>query len=84
MQSRIEEEHKKLMDGVTLQFQKEKEDKNLEGHWKLFEEFEFYLEDVHAKYEGIISKVREIKDQAHMVEDAIIFEKKINYMDVQK
>jgi hypothetical protein len=83
MQSRIEEGRQNLINGVTLQLQKEKEDKIQEGHQKILEEVELHLEDVHAKYDGIISKARVIKDQAKMIEDAIVFEKKIDEMGVQ-
>jgi hypothetical protein len=40
MQSRIKEACKNLIDGVTLQFQKEKEDKIQEGHQKILKEVE--------------------------------------------
>ena len=83
MQSRIEEGHNNLIDGVTLQLQKEKEDKIQEGQHKILEEFELHLEDVHAKYDGIISKARVIKDQAKKIEDFIVFEKKIDEMGVK-
>jgi hypothetical protein len=70
-QSRIEEGRQNLINRVTLQLQKEKEDKIQEVHWKILEEIEFHLEDVHAKYDGIISKPRVIKYQAKMIEDVI-------------
>jgi arginine/glutamate-rich protein 1 len=83
MQSRIEKGRPNLINGVTLQFQKEKEDK-IQGHQKIHEEFELYLEDVHAKYDGIISMARVIKDQRKRIEDAIVSELKIrNEMHVQ-
>ena len=50
MQSRIEKGHKNLMDGITSQLQKEKEEKILEGHQTMFEEVELQLEDVHVNY----------------------------------
>jgi hypothetical protein len=62
MQSRIEEGRHNLINGVTLQLQKEKEDKIQYGHQKILEEVELHLEDVHEKYDGIISKDRVIKD----------------------
>jgi hypothetical protein len=68
---------------VTLQLQKEKEDKIQEGHQKILEEVEIHLEDVHAKYNGIISKDKVIKDQENRIEDAIFSEKKIDEMHVQ-
>jgi hypothetical protein len=83
MQSRIEEGCQNLINGVTLQLQKEKEDKIQEGHQKILEEVELHLEDVHAKYDGIISKARVIKDQAKRIEDSIVSEKKIDEMHVQ-
>jgi len=63
MQSRIEEGRQNLINGVTLQLQKEKEDKIQEGHQKILEEVELHLEDVHAKYDGIISKARTRKKE---------------------
>jgi len=78
----IEEGHYNLINGVKLQLQKEKEDEIQEGHKKILEEFELHLDYVHAKYDGIISKARVIKDQAKMIEDAIVFEKKIDEMVV--
>ena len=83
MQARIEEGRHNLLDGITLQLQKEKEDKIQEGQHKILEEVELHLEDVHAKYDGIISKVRVIKDQAKMIEDYIVSEKKIDEMHVK-
>jgi hypothetical protein len=72
IKSRIEEEHQNLINGVTLQVQKEKEDKIREGHQKILEEVKLHLEDVHGKCDGIISKVRIIKDQPKSIEDAIV------------
>ena len=63
MQFRIEEGHRNLMVGITLKLQKKKEDKIQEYHQKILEEFELHIENVHAKYDGIISKSRVIKDQ---------------------
>jgi hypothetical protein len=68
---------------VTLQLQKEKQNKIQEGHQKILEEVELHLEDVHAKYDGIISKARIIKDQAKRRDDSIVCEKKIDEMGVQ-
>jgi hypothetical protein len=73
MQSRIEEGHQNLINGVTLYLQKEKEDNIQEGHQKIHEEVELYIKDVHAKYDGIISKDRVIKDQTKPIEDAIVY-----------
>jgi hypothetical protein len=78
MQSRVEEGRQNLIDAVTLQLQKEKEDKIQEGQQKILEEVELHIEDVHAKYDGIISKDRVIKDQAKMIKDDIVSEKKID------
>jgi oligoribonuclease NrnB/cAMP/cGMP phosphodiesterase (DHH superfamily) len=64
MQFRIEKGCKNLIDEITLQIQKEKENKIQEGQQKILEEVELHLEDVCAKYDGIISKARVIKDQA--------------------
>jgi hypothetical protein len=61
MQSRIEGSQN-LINEVTLQLQKEKEDNIQERHQKILEEVEIHLEDVHFKYDGIISKARVIKD----------------------
>jgi hypothetical protein len=72
MQARIKEGCHNWLDGMTLQIQKEKEDKIHEGQQKILEEVELHLEDVHAKYDGIISKARVIKDQAKMIEDSIV------------
>jgi hypothetical protein len=55
MQSKIEEGRQNLINGVTLKLQKDKEDSIQEGHQKILEEFELHIEDVHAKYDGIIS-----------------------------
>jgi arginine/glutamate-rich protein 1 len=60
MQASIEG-HQNLIDGATLQLQKEK-DKIQEGQQKILELVELHLDDVHAKYDGIISKGRVIKD----------------------
>jgi hypothetical protein len=72
-----------LVNGVTLQLQKEKEDKIQEGHHKILEEFEVHLEDVHVKYDGIISNTRVIKDQARRIEDSLVSKKNIDEMGVQ-
>jgi hypothetical protein len=80
IQSKIEEGCHNLINGVTLQLQKEKEDKIQEGEYNILEEVELHLEDVHAKYDGIISKTRVIKYQAKMIEDVIVSEKKIDEM----
>ena len=83
MESRIEEGRNNLVDGITLQLQKEKEHKIQEGQQKILEEVELHQEDVHAKYDGIISKARVIKDQENMIKDAIVSEKKIDEMHVK-
>jgi hypothetical protein len=72
-----------LIDGVTLQIQKEKEDKIQEGQKKILEEFELHLEHVHVKYDGIISKDRLIKYQTMMIKDVIVSEKNIDETCVQ-
>jgi hypothetical protein len=72
-----------LINGVTLQLQREKEYKIQEGHQNILEEFEVHQEDVHAKYDGIISKTRVIKYQSKRIEDDIVSQKKINEMCVQ-
>jgi hypothetical protein len=53
------------------------EDKIQEGQQNIIEEVELHTEDVHAKYNGIISKARVIKDQAKRIEDSIVSKKKI-------
>jgi hypothetical protein len=83
MKTKIEEGRQNLIDGVTLQLQKEREDKIQKGQQSILEEVELHLDDVHAKYNGIISKARVIKDQAKMIEDSIVAEKKIDEMHVQ-
>jgi hypothetical protein len=83
LQSRIEEGHQFLINGVTLQIQKEKEEMIQEGHQKILEEVKLNLEDVHTKYDGIISKTRVIKDQEKRIEDSIVYEKKKDEMGVQ-
>ena len=82
MQAKIEEGHQNLLDGISLQLQKEKEDKIQEGHQKIFEEVGLHL-DVHAKYDGIISKARVIKDPTKMIKDSIVAKNKIDEMHVQ-
>ena len=44
MQYRIEERRQNLIDGITLQLQKEKEDKIQEGQQKILEEVELHLD----------------------------------------
>jgi hypothetical protein len=83
IQSIIEEGYQNLVNGVTLQLQKEKEDKIQEGHQKILEEVELHQEDVHTKYDVIISKARVIKDQTKWIEDYIVSEKKIDDKGVQ-
>jgi hypothetical protein len=83
MQSKIEEGRRNFINGVTLRLQKEKEDKIKKGQQKILEEVELHQEDVHAKYDGIISKARVIKDQENMIKDAIVSEKKIDEMHVK-
>jgi hypothetical protein len=68
---------------VTLQLQKVKEDKLQEGHQKTLEEIGLHLENVHVKYDGIISKARVIRDKTKRIEDIIVSEKKIDEMDVK-
>jgi hypothetical protein len=70
---KIEEGHRNLINGVTLQLQKEKEDNIQEGQQKILEEIELHLEDAHAKYDGIISKDKVIKEQEKNIEDAIVY-----------
>jgi hypothetical protein len=50
----------------------EKEDRLQEGHQKILEKFELHIEDVHAKYDGILSKGRKIKDNVRKKEESII------------
>jgi hypothetical protein len=83
IQSKLEEGRHNLINGVMLQFQKEKEYKIQEGRHKIVEEVELHPEDVHAKYDGIISKSRVIKYQENMIEDAIVFEKKTDERSTQ-
>jgi hypothetical protein len=83
MQSINEEGHHNLINGVTLQLQKEKEDNIKEGHHKILEEVELHIEDVRDKYDGIISKDIVIKYQENIIEDTIVSEKKIDGMGVQ-
>jgi hypothetical protein len=66
-----------------LHLKKEKEDKIQEGQHNILEELELHLEDVHAKYDGIISKARVIKYQTKIIEDSIFAENKIDEMHVQ-
>jgi hypothetical protein len=66
-----------------VQLKKEKEDKIQEGHQKIVEEVELYIEDLHAKYDGIIFNDRVIKDQEKRIEDFIVSEKNIDEMGVQ-
>jgi hypothetical protein len=56
MKSRIEQGCHNLINGVTLQLQKEKEDKIHEGHHNILEEVELHIEDVHDKYDSIIPR----------------------------
>jgi hypothetical protein len=83
MKSKIEEGCHNLINGVTFQFQKEKEDKIQEGQHKIHEQVELHLVDVHAKYDGIISKDRIIKEQSRKIEDSIIYENNIQEMHMQ-
>jgi predicted Zn-dependent protease with MMP-like domain len=66
-----------------LQLQKEKEDKTQEGHQEILEEVELHLEDVHGKYDGIISNTRVIKDQVKRIEDASVYKNNIDETFVQ-
>jgi len=70
------------MDSITLHLQKEKEE-NIQGHHKILEEFELKLEDIHAKYDYIISNNRLIKDWVERIEHAIVFERNIDNMGVK-
>jgi hypothetical protein len=79
MQSKIEEGCQNRINGVTLQLQKENEEKIREGHRKILEEVEIRLKDVHAKYDGIISKARVIKDQEKWIEYSIVSKKCWSY-----
>ena len=45
-----------LMDSITIQLQKEKEDKIQEDHQKILEEDKHQLENIKVNYEGIIGK----------------------------
>jgi hypothetical protein len=83
MKAKIEQGCQNFLYGITLQLQKEKEDNIQEGQQKILEEVELHLEDVHAKYDGIILKARVIKYQAKMIEDSIVIENKIDEMHVQ-
>jgi hypothetical protein len=71
-----------LIDGVTWKLQKEKQDNIQEGQQKILKEVELHVEDVHSKYDGIISKARVIKDQENMIKDVIVSENKIDEMGV--
>ena len=71
------------MENITIQLQKEKEDKIQEGQQKILEEVELQLEDVRAKYDRIISKARVIKEQAQKIEDGIASKNKIVDIVVQ-
>jgi hypothetical protein len=68
--------------GRQCSFKRKKEDNIQEGHQNILEEVELHLEDVHAKYDGIISKARVIEYQAKRIEDSIFFENKIDEMGV--
>jgi hypothetical protein len=50
---------------------------------KIIEEVELQLENVKVKYDGIISKVGSIKDQAQRIEDVIVSKNKMDDMGVQ-
>jgi len=49
----------------------------------MLEEGELRLEDVHVKYDGIISKTKEIKDQSKRIDDSIVYEKNIYEISMQ-
>jgi hypothetical protein len=83
LQSKIEEGRHNLINEVILRLRKEKEDKIQEVHKKILEEVELHLEDVHVKYDSIISKARVIKYQAKRIKDVIVSEKKIDEVHVQ-
>ena len=82
MQARIEEGRQNLLDRITLQLQKENAENIQEGQQKILEEVELHLEDVHSKYDGIISNAIVIKEQEMMIKDSIVAEKKIDEMHV--
>jgi hypothetical protein len=82
MKSKIEEGCQNLINWVTLQLQKEKEDNIQEGHQKILEKVELHLKDVHVKDDGIISKDRIIKDQEKRIEDVIFSKNNIDEMSV--
>lgn len=67
-----------MIDGITLQLHKEKEYKFQDCHQNILNEVELHLEDLHVKYDGIISKDKLIKYQEKKIEDSIIFEKNKN------
>ena len=84
MQSRIKERCKKFLDGITLQLQQEKEDMIQEGRQKILEEIELQLEDIHVKYDGIISKAISIKIKHRGYKVAFyLIKKKIDDMGMQ-
>ena len=70
------------MDGIALQLQKEKEENIQEGQQKILEEVELQLEVVHVKYDGIISKARENKDQPQRLDHIIVSVKRDGHMSV--
>jgi hypothetical protein len=49
----------------------------------MLEEVELHLEDIHVKYDGTITKAREIKDQAKRKGYSIVSKKKIYEIGVQ-
>ena len=57
--------------GSHCSFKRRKKKRLKKGQQKILEEFELHLEDVHAKYDRIISKARVMKDQKNMIGDAI-------------
>jgi len=48
--------------GIIQQLHKEMEEKIQEGHMEILKDIYPQLEDIHVKYDEIISKVRLIKD----------------------
>jgi hypothetical protein len=50
------------------------------NHHKIAEKVELHMKDVHANYDGIISKARVIKDQTKRMECTIILENNMDDM----
>jgi hypothetical protein len=49
----------------------------------MLEEVKVHLDNAHVKYDGNISKAREIKDKEMQIEDSIVYENKIDEMHVE-